>query len=47
MLCLKCTLSSIWDRVELKGASITLLVEAFFIKEFWVELSICSVKGSV
>jgi hypothetical protein len=34
------------ERVELNGARITDLEDAFFNKEFYVEFSICSVKGS-
>lgn len=38
--------ASKFDLVELKGARITDLLEQFFRKEFWVESSMCSVKGS-
>lgn len=48
MLSFKWKFSSMWVRVELKGARITLLVETFLTMEFWVEFrDICSAKGSV
>lgn len=47
MLYLIWKFSSIWLLVELNGANIILLVEAFLIREFYVEFNILSVNGSV